>query len=469
MSLVHFAVLALTGFEAAHTMTWTSGELTPWPMPASVSNGTDSLRVSAADVEITTECPSQILERAIQRYKTVIAQGSPPTPVPDAAVVRSRAATKVALSVSVEDASEELGDETDESYKLDFLADGSAQVSAKTVFGALKGLESFSQLFETTSDGDLLVRGLPWSVSDSPRFAHRGMLIDSSRHFLELDTIRNHVDSMAMSKLNVLHWHLVDFQSFPFNSSAAPRLVLGAFSPRESYSPDDVRGIVTYAKDRGVRVVIEVDTPGHSQSWGRGYPDVITSCPKTIAAKGGGYAIMDPTVNATYDVLSKVLSELGSIATDPVFHLGGDEVRKDCWSESASIRAFMEQKGFGTDFSLLENYYEQRLLEVAAKAMPNRTLMVYQEVFDNNISLPGRVIFDVWRSHNAAPIPDEVAAIVRSGHRVVVSNGNQGNWVRHAPPSPPPPRISPIPSPLSHLTFCVALHTKTLVSQLGVG
>lgn len=87
----------------------------------------------------------------------------------------------------------------------------------------------------------------------------------------------------------------MDSQAFPFNSSAAPKLSLGAWSSRETYSPADLSSVVAYARDRGVRIMVEIDTPGHSYSWSYGYPDVITSCPDIISRYNPADATMDPS------------------------------------------------------------------------------------------------------------------------------------------------------------------------------
>ena len=142
------------------------------------------------------------------------------------------------------------------------------------------------------------------SCTDFPRFSHRAILLDSSRHFQPLSIIRDMIDAMAAVKLNVLHWHLVDEVSFPFNSTAAPYLSMGAWSYHETYSADDLRGIVAYARDRGVRIMAEIDTPGHSFSWSYGYPGVITDCPNAVARYGPAEAVMDPSNVGLHDCLS---------------------------------------------------------------------------------------------------------------------------------------------------------------------
>jgi hexosaminidase len=204
--------------------TYQSPELTPWPKPAHATNGTGVLHVG--DVVITTNSTSAILSRNIQRCINNIKDNSPSSPISDAAASGASTSAPMAtatasLTVVVGSDAEELDDATDESYALHVGAGGNATVTAPSVFGALHALESFSQLFEQGAPdraAPLQLRGLPWAIRDAPRFAHRGMLLDTARHFLPVDEILAHVDAMAAVKLNLLHWHLVRGGA----SSAAP-------------------------------------------------------------------------------------------------------------------------------------------------------------------------------------------------------------------------------------------------------
>ena len=111
-------------------------------------------------------------------------------------------------------------------------------------------------------------------VLDYPRFKHRGVLVDTARHFLPMDTLYEILDGMAMNKFNVMHWHIVDDQSFPFGSQILPDLPgKGSYfakAGKHVYSIDEVKSIVEYARVRGIRVIPEFDTPGHTQAWGKG-------------------------------------------------------------------------------------------------------------------------------------------------------------------------------------------------------
>lgn len=398
-----------------------------------MTNGTGTIEWDAPSTRITTASKSQLLQDAVGRFRDLCTDASSIVLSPIAATSEPVSPTPLNVSVGVISDAEDLYYGVDESYILSVDSAGAAHISAPTVFGAMHGLQSLSQLLERTGgDTQLRMRGLPWQVNDAPRFAHRGMLVDPGRHFLPLGPLQKHIDAMSMNKLNVLHLHLTDFQSFPFRPDSAPEMANGAYSPDEVYTPEQLRGLHAYARARGVRVMAEIDTPGHAASWGAGRPDsVLSDCPSTIAKRGDGFATLDPTKNSTYDILGLVLKEVGQIMPDSFFHLGGDEVRFDCWKESPSIAAYMAQKGYGTDYSLLEAEYMQRMLAVAADSLPNRTLAMYQEVADNKITLPSSVAFVVWKAGGVAggiSIPEEVEHLVKAGHPVILSNGNDRNW-----------------------------------------
>jgi hexosaminidase len=113
-------------------------------------------------------------------------------------------------------------------------------------------------------------------------------------------------------------------------------------------------------------VVPEVDTPGHIYSWGFGHPNVVTACPQTLARLGIYNAVLDPSEEETFTVISALLTELNAIFPDPFFHLGGDEVYFTCWRESQKVTDFMQKMGFGQNYSLLQQYYQNRLLNISA-------------------------------------------------------------------------------------------------------
>lgn len=297
---------------------------------------------------------------------------------------------------------------TDESYTLTVGTDGSCALGSATAFGALRGLESLSDLAGEACS----IENTPVAIDDSPRFSYRGLMVDSSRHFLPVATLKKVLDTMASLKFNVLHWHLSDSESFPSASTTFPLLnEKGAYLyPDASYGVGDLQDVVSYAMDRGVRVMPEWDVPGHG-SWGFGYPEVMIT-------DGPCSDTMDPTKQGTYDFLRSFLAEMGGYFPDPFVFLGGDEVNAECFTGSPSVTQWMEDNGVADGVALQAYFWQQ----VTAQVLPNlnKTLGVW--IADDGIpdprDLPENSFGDVWQSQA------EVAPVLSRGGRVVLS----GPW-----------------------------------------
>lgn len=191
----------------------------------------------------TTSVPAT-LSQAYARYNELIFTH---TTAPEQSTV---------VTVQVDDLSEDYPQlETDESYSLDITDASVISLKAKTVYGALRGLESLSQLvlfdFDTQ---EFSIPGSPISIQDAPRYNHRGLLLDTSRHYQPIASIKRTIDALSYAKYNVFHWHVVDTESFPFESLTYPKLWNGAYTSREKYTQSDVKDVVEYARLRGIKV-----------------------------------------------------------------------------------------------------------------------------------------------------------------------------------------------------------------------
>lgn len=228
------------------------------------------------------------------------------------------------FTLIVDDPNAPLAMRMDESYTLEVNLT-IASLRARTQWGTLRGLETFSQL----ADANCRIDGLPLTVSDAPRFTHRGLMIDTARDFWPLDALLDFVSAMEYSKLSVLHVHLTDSESFPCSSATFPKLTNAAFAPEHqchpatrlasvggspcTYSHAQLRKLVAHAEDRGIRVIPEFDTPAHAASWAVGYPAMASVC--TSAAPGwSSRLLLDPLSGGEAEyVVQGFLSEMAAV------------------------------------------------------------------------------------------------------------------------------------------------------------
>ena len=310
-----------------------------------------------------------------------------------------------------------LGD--DESYALSLAPGAASTLTAPTVWGAMRALETLSQLVSAEGAPDaapppprLLIPAGAVRVQDAPRFGHRGLMIDTGRAFLPLPTLLATLDAMAAVKLNVLHWHGSDDQAFPLQSDVWPHLTLGAMqapSRTHTYSAADVAAVVAAASARGIRVMAELDVPGHSTSWFAGYPALRTQCQDT----GEFGAPMDPTLNSTYDFLAALFREVGERFPDAWQHVGGDEVQGSCWLNNSGVVAFMMEHGI-PNTAQLQLYFETRLVGL----LPAGKRGVIWEGNSGALNAyPPGVVVNVWKeAHGNLTVMEQ---LVRDGFDVL--------------------------------------------------
>jgi len=300
-----------------------------------------------------------------------------------------------------------LGD--DESYTLD-ISDKQAKLTAPTTVGAMRGLETFLQLLEGDKNGFYFPAV---SINDRPRFAWRGLMIDSARHYQPVEVLKRTLDGMASVKLNVMHWHLTEDQGFRVETKKLPELhQMG--SDGLFYTQNEIREIISYAAERGIRVMPEFDMPGHATSWLVSHPEIASGPgPYTIERRPGIFdPTLDPTNEKTYKLLKKFFAEMSALFPDAYMHIGGDENEGKQWDANPQIQAFMKEKGIKNNHEL-QTYFNKRILKFLQDN--GKIMMGWDEIFQPD--LPKDVVIHSWRGQKA------LAEAARLGFQGVLSNG----------------------------------------------
>jgi hexosaminidase len=377
-------------------------QLNLMPMPSTVQLGTGQLPIPQSFSVVVTGTHDASLDRGVARF---VAQLSAQTGIPFRAKPGAANAT---LSIHVDhgrEAVQKLGE--DESYELT-ISESGAKLTAPTPLGALYGLQTFLQLVQPTATSFAVP---VVTIKDQPRFPWRGLLIDVSRHFIPLDVLKRNLDGMAAVKMNVLHWHLSDDQGFRVESKKFPKLhELG--SEGLYYTQDEIREFIAYAHDRGIRVLPEFDTPGHSRSWFAGYPELASGPGPFVINSAGPDAVTDPTQENTYKFLDKFVGEMAKLFPDAYFHIGGDEVNGKFWDANPKIQAFIHAHGMKNNQDL-QAYYNQRLQKILAK---HHKLMVgWDEIL--HPELPKTIVIQSWRGQ------ESLATAAKQGYSGLLSFG----------------------------------------------
>jgi hexosaminidase len=297
----------------------------------------------------------------------------------------------------------------DESYTLDVTPTG-ARLKSKTSTGALRGLETFTQLISQGQNG-FKISAI--HIEDRPRFPWRGLMLDVSRHWMPVEVVERNINAMAAVKLNVFHWHLSDDQGFRVESKKFPKLQQFG-SDGHFYTQEQIREVIEFARDRGIRVVPEFDIPGHTTAMLTAYPE-FASAPGPYAIERF-WGIFQPTMNPareeTYAFLDQLLGEMAGLFPDKYFHIGGDEVDPTQWQKNDAIQAFARKNNLGND-TALQTYFTQRVQKILAAH--GKTMIGWDEVLEPGLA-PDTVI-QSWRGQAS------LADAARKGYRGILSWG----------------------------------------------
>jgi len=390
---------------SSHTGAESAPSLNLMPQPASLARGAGALRIDANFSLAFTGHSEPRLRRAADRF---FAQLARQTGLSRFAQPKSNSgATLVVHTDHPSKDLQELGE--DESYTLEVTSSG-AKLDAANPLGVLHGLQTFLQLVEVTADG---FAAPAVSIKDQPRFAWRGLLIDVGRHFIPADVLKRNLDGMEAVKMNVLHLHLSDNQGFRVESRKFPKLQEQG-SEGFFYTQEELRDLIGYARDRGIRILPEFDMPGHSTSFFVGYPEIASGPgPYPLDRKWGVLdPAMNPTEEKTYKFLDDFIGEMAKLFPDQYFHIGGDEVNGKEWDANPKIQEYKKAHNLKSNEEL-QAYFSQRVQKIVTKH--GKTAVGWDEIFVPGV--PKDIMIHSWRG------PQSLAAAAQLGYHGILSNG----------------------------------------------
>jgi hexosaminidase len=305
----------------------------------------------------------------------------------------------------------------DESYLL-YIDEKGIQIKAITDVGAMHGLETLLQLVQK-NELNYFFPGVV--IKDAPRFVWRGLMIDAARHFQPLAVIKRNLDAMASVKLNVFHWHLTDDQGFRVASKVYPKLQELA-SDGQFYTHEQLKEVVAYAANLGIRVVPEFDVPGHASALLAAYPELGSKegYNHSIERFAG---VFNPTLNPikdeTYEFLKTLFTEITPLFPDVYFHIGGDENEGKHWDESKEIQAFKTANNLKSNHDL-QTYFNIRLEKILNNL--GKKLMGWDEIMTPN--MPTTAVIHSWRGPQEGMLEGgTLIAAAKAGYQTVLSNG----------------------------------------------
>jgi hexosaminidase len=297
----------------------------------------------------------------------------------------------------------------DESYSL-VVDTKQVLLKADNALGVMRGLQTLLQLAERR-DRDFVISAV--SIQDSPRFSWRGLMIDVCRHWMPVEMLKRNLDGMEAAKLNVLHLHLSDDQGFRVESKRYPELQAQG-SDGGFYTQEELRQLVAYARDRGIRVVPEFDMPGHCTAWITAYPGLGSGPgPYVVEHRFGIFdPTLDPSSEVTYKFIDGFLGEMAGLFPDACVHIGGDENDGKEWNANPRIQAFMAKHGYRNNDEL-QAYFSGRVAEILTKH--GKRTMGWDELLHADV--PKDSLIQAWHGY------DQLQEAAQRGYDSILSEG----------------------------------------------
>jgi len=298
-------------------------------------------------------------------------------------------------------------------------------IEAMDETGLFYGLQTIIQLLPSEIDKRTETSNIEWTVpaleiSDNPRFAWRGMLLDCCRHFMDKDFIKRYIDLLAYHKMNRLHWHLTEDQGWRIEIERYPELtdhgswrkeddgsVYGGF-----YTQEDIKEIVAYAKSRMVEIIPEIELPGHSLAAISTYPHLsCTGESLDVTSRWGVHKdIYCAGKESTFEFLENVLDEVIELFPSEYIHIGGDEAPKFRWEQCNACQKRISDEGLKDEHEL-QSYFITRIEKYLNSK--GKKIIGWDEILEGGLAPSATV--QAWRGFEGAIEAAEL------GHDAIVS------------------------------------------------
>lgn len=417
-----------------------------WPLPRHISSGNTPLQLSHSfriSLQGVKNAP-QDLQDAVSRTSSYLKNDKLQALVIDRgassanAIESAKSLPSLTLTLTSQNNTRSIAAETFddlesrvESYILTVPADGSgATLKANSTLGLFRGLTTFGQLWYDWQGTTYTIQA-PFDIFDAPAYPYRGLTLDTSRNYYPVADIKRTLDAMSWVKINTFHWHVVDSQSFPLVVPGFTEIASqGAYSTNQVYEPSDVADIVTYAAARGIDVLAEIDTPGHTSIIGRSHPEHIACFESTPWASfaneppAGQLRIASPT---TSNFTASLLKSAASMFPSKLFSTGGDELNLNCWAKDNQTQA--ELSAEGKTFEQALDTFTQ-VSHAALRSVGKRAVVWEEMVLAHNVTLANNTIVMVWiSSTDAASVVQKGFKIVHAASDYFYLDCGAGGWV----------------------------------------
>ncbi|KAK2766307.1 N-acetyl-glucosamine-6-phosphate deacetylase [Arachnomyces sp. PD_36] len=312
----------------------------------------------------------------------------------------------------------------DESYGIEISEDGEAVITSSTAIGTLRGLQTFQQLFYAHSSGNgVYTPYAPVSITDSPKWPHRGLNLDIARNPFRPADVKRVIDALSTAKMSRLHVHATDSQAWPLEIPSIPELAeKGAYHPALIWTASNLEEVQLYGLERGVSVFIEIDMPGHTASIAHAFPELITAfniddwSTYALEPPSGQLKLDSPEVN---DFLDQLMSDLLPRVSQysPYFHTGGDELNLNAYNLDETVNSNKTE--------VIQPLVQELVTRLHNHLLDNDlTPIVWEEMLiDFNLTFPAgkeNVIIQVWQESST------LQTVLSQGYRALF--GDYHHW-----------------------------------------